>query len=67
MDTPHELAEAETYLIQVLERSDPPRDPGGYNVTAAARECHAIAGDWDLQRLGMDAVEEVLARHPAAD
>lgn len=67
METPEELAEAESYLMRVLERSATPRDASGYNVTAAARECRDIAGSWDLTRLGMATVEEVLARHPAAD
>lgn len=63
MDNPQLLAEAETYIIHVLETSDPRREASGYHVTAAARECHERSGNWDLQELELDILEEVLAQH----
>ena len=67
MDKPQELAEAETYLLRVLESSARLRGPEQYNVTAAAHECRQAAGSWDVKSLGLAAVEEILARHPVAD
>jgi hypothetical protein len=67
MDKPQELAEAETYLLRVLESSTRLRGPQEYNVTAAAQECRQAAGNWDVQSLGLAALEDILARHPAAD
>lgn len=63
MDNPQLLAEAETYIIHVLETSDPRREASGYNVTATAQECHESSGNWDLQDLDRDTLEKVLARH----
>lgn len=63
MDNPQQLAEAETYIIHVLENSNPRREASGYNVTATAQECHEISGNWNLQALDRDTLEEVLAKH----
>ncbi len=60
---PHALAEAETYLIHVLETSDPPRDASEFNITAAVKDYHASAGDWDIRQADQATVEELLARH----
>jgi hypothetical protein len=63
MDDPQALAEAETYLIHVLETSDPPRDSNRFHITQAAHEYHATTGTWDLRSAGPREVEELLARH----
>ena len=63
MDNPQQLAEAETYIIHVLESSNPRREASGYNVTATAQECHEISGNWNRQALDRDTLEEVLAKH----
>ncbi|QCU78040.1 hypothetical protein E7744_07460 [Citricoccus sp. SGAir0253] len=63
MHDPHALAEAETYLVHVLETSTPPRDAAAFNLTAAATDFHETTGSWDLRQAGPDAVEELLARH----
>jgi hypothetical protein len=60
---PHALAEAENYLLQVLERSDPPRSASEFNITQAAQEYHSTAGDWDIAQADPDTVEQLLARH----
>lgn len=60
---PRALADAENYLIDVLESSNPPRDASVFNITAAAQEYHATAGDWNIGQAGQDTVEELLARH----
>lgn len=59
----HALADAETYLIHVLESSDPPRDAGLYEITEAAKDYHDTTGNWDIRDADLDLVEEILARH----
>lgn len=63
MHDPQALADAETYLIHVLEHSDPPRDAEMFNITEAARDYHDTTGDWDIRRAEHGTVEELLARH----
>ncbi|GAA1745302.1 hypothetical protein [Kocuria aegyptia] len=67
MHDPQALAQAETYLLHVLEHSDPPRDASRYNVTAAARAYHDRTGNWDVRGGDPELVEQVLAEHPARD
>ncbi|MDI3329747.1 MAG: hypothetical protein QJR09_03285 [Micrococcus sp.] len=63
MDDPQALADAETYLIHVLETSDPPRDADLYHITQAAQDYHSSTGTWDLHSAEPEEVEELLARH----
>lgn len=60
---PQALADAETYLIHVLENSTPPREASEFNVTAAAEDYHASTGDWNMRQADPGTVEELLARH----
>lgn len=60
---PQDLADAETYLINFLEHSDPPRDADLFEITEAARDYHDTTGNWDLPNASHDSVEELLARH----
>lgn len=60
---PAGLASAETYLIHVLKTSTPPRAAAAFDVTGAAQEFRAQHGTWDLEGAGLDAVEELLAKH----
>lgn len=62
-DDPKALADAETYLIHVLENSNPRRDAGLYNITDAAEDYHATTGDWDIRQADPQVVEDLLARH----
>lgn len=63
MDDQQALADAETYLIEVLETSDPPRNPALYNITEAAEEYHNTTGDWEIRQASRDTVEGLLLRH----
>lgn len=62
-DDPRALAAAETYLVRVLETSDPPRDADEFNVTAAAQDYRATTGSWEIDQADPSTVEELLARH----
>ena len=68
-DPPHErddrqtLAAGETYLIHVLETSDPPGNPDHYRITDAVEAHHASTGSYDVEAGGLDAARELLARH----
>lgn len=63
MNEPQALAEAETYLIHVLETSNPPRDVSKFDITAAARDFHEITSGWDVRGAETAVVEDVLTRH----
>lgn len=65
MHDPEALADAETYLIHVLETSTPPREASHYNITQAAEDYHETTGNWDIRQAELQTVEELLARHPA--
>ncbi|MDV5999536.1 hypothetical protein IUU84_08115 [Kocuria rhizophila] len=60
---PQALANAETYLINFLEHSTPPRQADLFEITEAARDYHDTTGNWELGGAGRDAIEELLARH----
>lgn len=60
---PKALAEAETYLIHVLETSTPPRNASEFNITAAAEEYRSTTGSWNVGQADARTVEELLARH----
>lgn len=60
---PQALADAETYLINFLEHSDPARDASLYEISQAARDYHDTTGDWDLSTARKDLIEGLLARH----
>lgn len=63
MDDPAAQAEAETYLVHVLENSEPAREASAYNVTQAATEYRETSGDWDIRSADSDTVERILAKH----
>lgn len=63
MDDKTAQAEAETYLVHVLESSDPARDASGYNITQAALEYRETAGNWDIRSADSDTVERILTNH----
>lgn len=63
MDDPKALADAETYLVHVLESSDPPRDANAFNITQAAQDYHDTTGNWDIRQAEPRVAEELLARH----
>lgn len=63
MYDPQALAEAETYLISVLENSNPPRDVTKFDITAAARDFHDTTGGWDVKGADQNLIEDVLTRH----
>ena len=56
------LAAGETYLIHVLETSDPPGNPDHYRITDAVEAHHASTGSYDVEAGGLDAARELLAR-----
>lgn len=60
---PQALADAETYLIQYLLHSDPPRDASLFELTDAAQDHHNTTGSWDLHNADAKTVEDLLARH----
>lgn len=62
-EDPQALAAVETYLVRVLETSDPPRDASEFNVTAAAHDYHASTGSWQIQDADPATVEALLVRH----
>lgn len=62
-DDLHALADAETFLVRLLNTSVPPRDPGSYELTDVAEEFHAKHGTYDLAGADADELEELLARH----
>lgn len=62
-DDPQALAAAETYLVHVLETSDPPREASEFNITAAAKDYHASTGTWQVHEADPSSVEDLLARH----
>ena len=49
------LAAGETYLIHVLETSDPPGNPDHYRITDAVEAHHASTGSYDVEAGGPDA------------
>ena len=55
------LAAGETYLIHVLETSDPPGNPDHYRITDAVEAHHASTGSYDVEAGGLG----VLGRHTA--
>ena len=57
------LAAGETYLIHVLETSDPPGNPDHYRITDAVEAHHASTGSSDVEAGGLAAARELLARH----
>lgn len=57
------LAEAETYLVNFLEHSDPPRDADLFEITEAAKDHHNSTGSWDLDNADQQVIEDLLARH----
>ena len=63
MYDPQALATAETYLIHMLESSDPPREASGFKITEAAQEFHDTTGNWDLRSADLNVVVELLGRH----
>jgi hypothetical protein len=63
MDAPQALADAETYLANVLEASDPPRDASRYSITEAAQDYHDTTGTWDLDSAEPQVLKDLLARH----
>jgi hypothetical protein len=60
---PRALADAENYLIEVLETSSPPRDAELYHITEAARDYQSTTGSWNLREADSSTVEDLLARH----
>lgn len=60
---PQALADAETYLIQFLEHSDPPRDANLFEITDAALDHHDTTGSWDLHGADPQTIENLLVRH----
>ena len=63
MYDPKALADTETYLIDVLEHSDPRREASAYHITRAAQDFHDTSGGWDIRSADPGTVEDVLARH----
>jgi hypothetical protein len=63
MDELQALADAETYLANVLEGSDPPRDASRYSITEAAQDYHDTTESWDLDSADPQVLEDLLARH----
>lgn len=57
------LAAGETYLVHILETSDPPGNPDHYRITDAVEAHHASTGSYDVEAGGLDAARELLARH----
>jgi hypothetical protein len=57
------LADAETYLANVLESSDLPRDASRYSITEAAQDYRETTGTWDLGSAEPQVIEDLLARH----
>ncbi|GGG72106.1 hypothetical protein GCM10011374_41080 [Kocuria dechangensis] len=47
------LAEAETYLLRVVESPARFRGQDEYNVAAAVQACRQAAGSWELKSLGV--------------
>lgn len=62
-DDPQALADAETYLANVLKSSDPPRDASRYSITQAAQDYHDTTESWDLHTAEPQVIEDLLARH----
>ncbi|MGW9738320.1 hypothetical protein ACUXPL_001341 [Micrococcus sp. 140720015-1] len=57
------LAAGETYLIHVLETSDPPGNPDHYRITDAVEAHHESTGSYDIEAAGIDVARDLLARH----
>lgn len=63
MYEPQALASTETYLIHVLENSNPPRDVSHFDITAAAKEFYDTTGGWDIESAETSVVEDVLTHN----
>ena len=55
------LAAGETYLIHVLETSDPPGNPDHYRITDAVEAHHASTGSYDVEAGSLDAARDAMA------
>lgn len=60
---PHALANAETFLVNFLEHSDPPRDANLFRITEAAKDYYDRAGNWDIEAADPQTIEDLLSRH----
>ncbi|MDR7375229.1 hypothetical protein J2X28_002228 [Kocuria rhizophila] len=60
---PQALADAETYLVNFLENSNPRRDASMFEITEAAQDFHASTGGWDVAGASAHSIEDLLARH----